>query len=386
MEKTTPFAVLLVAFVALQGSRLYAQDITGTWQGIVHSTKDCREVIQISKDGSALKAVLFGLDGQPGLTFDTRPGSTFASTAVNFHRNAVRVEFPGIGSMYQGTLSADGNAVAGTLSQNGTPFTLNLIRATAQTAWPVPEAPAPEMRMTADAGESFEVATIKPTPAGTQGGGSGPSPGGRFTVHNMPLSGLIGGAYGVNRKRMESVPGWLDTDRFDILAKADIEGTLTGAQVKPMIRKLLADRLNLRFHFEKKEATIYVLTVQGSGPKLTPSTSDPNVAGPGGMTRKPGHWHVTALNTNMAAFAGGLQGNVLDQPVIDRTGLTGRFDITLDWAPDELHPAGDPPSGNGAAFPDLFTALRNQLGLKLESTKGLVDVLVIDHVEKPSGN
>ena len=88
----------------------------------------------------------------------------------------------------------------------------------------------------------------------------------------------------------------------------------------------------------------------------------------------------------MQAFASGLQGNVLDQPVIDRTGLSGRFDISLDWAPDDLQSAGNPQPDNSAAFPDLFTALKDQLGLKLESTKGLVDIFVIDHVEKPSEN
>jgi uncharacterized protein (TIGR03435 family) len=385
MARTT-FGILLIALLAIPGRALLAQEITGTWQGSVHSTQDVREVIQISKDGGVLKAVLIGIDPQPALNFDTRPGQSFTSSAVRLQRNRLRLEFSGIGSVYQGTLSADGNSIAGTLSQSATTFTLNLVRATAQTAWPIPEAPAPENSITADAGQSFDVVTIKSTPPGTQGGGSGPSRGGYFTTHNMPLSGLIGGAYGVNRKWMENVPGWPDTDRFDIVAKANIEGTLTGAQTKPMLRKLLADRLHLRFHFEKKEATIYVLTVQPSGPKLTPSTSDPNVPAPGGMTRKPGHWHVTALNTNMAAFAGGLQGNVLDQPVTDRTGLTGHFDITLDWAPDELQYPTNPPSDIGTTFPDLFTALKNQLRLKLESTKDLVDILVIDHVDKPSAN
>jgi uncharacterized protein (TIGR03435 family) len=184
---------------------------------------------------------------------------------------------------------------------------------------------------------------------------------------------------------MENVPAWLDTDRFDIAAKADMEGTPNNAQVSVMLRKLLADRLNLRYNIEKKETTIYALTVQGSGSRLTPSTSDPNGPSPGGMTRQPGHWHVTALNVNMETFAAGLQG-VLDQPVMDRTGLSGRFDITLDWAPDEFQSAANPPSDNGAAFPDLFTALKNQLGLKLERTKGLVEIFVIDHVEKPSKN
>ncbi len=380
-------SILTLTFVVLKASALFAQDITGTWQGTIHTTRDFREIIKISKDGIVLKAVLFGLDTQPGLNFYTRPGLSFISTGVNFQRNTVRMEFPGIGGVYQGTLSADGNSIAGGLSQNGSTLTLNLERTTAQTAWRIPGMPVPEKPTTADVNPSFEVATIKPTPPGTQGGGSGPSPGGRFTAHNLPLSGLIGGAYGLNRNRMENVPGWLDTDRFDIMAKADMEGTPNKAQVTAMLRKLLADRLNLRFHLVKKEATIYALTVQSSGSKLTPSTSDPNdPAPPGGMTRQPGHWHVTALNVNMEGFAAGLQGNVLDQPVIDRTGLSGRFDITLDWAPDEFQSAGNPPSDNDAAFPDLFSALRNQLGLKLERTKGLVDILVIDHLEKPSEN
>lgn len=199
----------------------------------------------------------------------------------------------------------------------------------------------------------------------------------------MTLGDLVSFAYGLNRNRIENVPAWLFTDRFDIVARADMAGTPDKAQVTEMLQKLLADRLSLRFHREKKESTLYVLTVQNSGSRLTPSTSGSNNQGPGGMTRQPGHWHVTALNMNMEEFAAGLSGNALDQPVIDRTGISGRFDITLDWAPNEVtNPAPD----DDSSFPDLFTALRNQLGLKLESTKGLVDVLVIDHVEKPSEN
>jgi len=376
--------IRILTLVVLQASALLAQDITGAWQGTIHTTKDFREVIRIS-DGNVLKAQLFGLDTQPGLIFVTRPGQSFTATAVTLQRNAIRMEFAGIGAVYEGTLSADRNSIAGALSQNGSTSTLNLVRATPQTAWLIPEMPAPEKSLTADVNLWFEVATIKPTPPGTRGGGSGPDPGGRFTAHNTTLSGLIGGAYGVNRNRMENVPGWLDTDRFELVAKADTEGTLNDAQIKVMMRKLLAGRLNLRAHLEKKELMMYALNVQSSGARLTPSTSDTNDPSPGGMTRQPGHWHVTALNVNMETFAGGLQG-VLDQPVTNQTGLAGRFDITLDWAPDELQSAGKPPSNDGSAFPDLLTALKNQLGLMLERTKGLVDVLVIDHVEKPSEN
>jgi len=211
--------------VVLQASALFAQGITGTWQGTIHTTRDFREIIQISKDGTVLKAVLFALGRQPGLNFGTRPGLSFTSTAVSFQRNVIRMEFAGIGGVYQGTLSADGNSIAGGLSQNGATLTLNLVRATAQTAWPVPEMPVPEKPLTADVDPAFEVATIKPTPPGTLGSGSGPSPGGRFTAHNMTLSALMADAYGLNRNRMENVPGWLDIDRFDMVAKTDMDRT-----------------------------------------------------------------------------------------------------------------------------------------------------------------
>src|SRR5271167_2779771 len=107
------------------------------------------------------------------------------------------------------------------------------------------------------------------------------------------------------------------------------------------------------------------------------------------MTRRPGHWHLTVTNVNIETFASGLQG-IVDRPVIDQTGLSGRFDITLDWTPDEFRAPGTggtaPATDTGATLPDLYTALRDQLGLKLESTKGLIEIFVIDHIERPSEN
>ncbi len=376
--------------MALQASALLAQDITGTWQGTIHTTREFREVIKISKDGDALKAVLFGIDSQPGLSLETRPGQGFPSPPVTFQDNAIKIQFPGIAGGYQGTLSADGKSIAGTLLQNGAALRLNLVRATAQTAWEIPGTPPPEKPMAADADPSFEVASIKPTPLGAQGGGLGPSPGGRFTVHNLPLSALIQFAYGLNRNQIQGEPAWFETDRFDIVAKTATAGTPNKAQQTMMLQKLLGDRFSLRFHREKKEGSIYALTIQNSGSKLTPSAGDPNGPAPAGMTRRPGYLHFTAINMTMENFAMGLQGNVLDRPAIDRTGLSGRFDITLDWTPDQIQAPGldvtTQAPDNGATFPDLFNALKDQLGLKLESTKGLVENFVIDHVEKPSEN
>lgn len=382
--------ILLMAIAFLRVSVLFAQDITGTWQGTIHTTTDFREVIKVSKDGNVLKAMLFGIDSQPGVIFGTRPGQGFPSGPVILQGNAIKIQFPGIGGVYQGTLSADENSIAGGLSQNGATLALNLVRATAQTAWEIPNTAPPEKPMAADANPSFAVASIKPTSPGNQGGGLGPSPGGLFTAHNVTLSSLLGFAYGgLIRNQIENEPAWLETERFDVVAKSDTAGAPNKTQQMAMMQKLLADRLKLRFHREKKESAAFVLSVQNSGSKLIPNTSGPNAPAPAGMTRRPGHWHLTAVNVSMETFASGLQG-LVDRPVVDRTGLSGRFDITLDWAPDEFQSQGtdatNPAPDTSAAFPDLYTALRDQLGLKLESTKGQVEVFVIDHVERPSEN
>jgi uncharacterized protein (TIGR03435 family) len=379
----------LLAITFVQVSVLFAQDIIGTWQGTIHTTTDFREVIKISKDGNVLKAMLVGIESQPGLSFATRPGQGFPSSPLILQGRAIKMEFAGIGGLYQGTLSADGNSIAGGLLQNGTTLTLNLVRATAQTAWEIPDSASPEKPMAADAIPSFEVATIKRTPPGTQGGGLGPDRGGRFTVHNSTLGGLLRFAWGLNQHQVENEPAWLETDRFDIVAKADMAGAPNMAQQRIMLQKLLADRLNLRFHLEKKDGTVFALTVQSSGPKLTPNASDPNGPSPAGITQQPGHRHLTVTNVSMETFASGLQG-LVDRPVIDRTGLSGRFDIKLDWTPDQFQAPGlGPPApapDADTSFPDLFIALREQLGLKLESTKAPVEILVIDHVERPSDN
>lgn len=244
-----------------------------------------------------------------------------------------------------------------------------------------------EKPMPVDAKPSFELATIKPSPPDARGGGSGMNPGGRFTARNSSLKGLMLLGYGLHPSQIEGGPTWFGTDRFDIVAKADTAGAPSRAQVMMMVQKLLADRFTLRFHREKKELAIYALTVRNSGSKLTPSTGDPN--GLPTMRGDP-HGHLTAGNMTMEEFAMGLQGNVLDRPVIDRTGLSGRFDFTLDWTPDEFQAPGPgartPTPDSGATFPNLFTAVKDQLGLKLESTKGAVEIFIIDRVEKPSGN
>jgi uncharacterized protein (TIGR03435 family) len=134
----------------------------------------------------------------------------------------------------------------------------------------------PEKPMPVDAKPSFELATVKPSPPDARGGGSGMDPGGRFTAHNLSLKGLMLLGYGLHPRQIEGGPAWFETDKFDIVAKADTAGTPNKSQVMMMVQKLLANRFGLRFHREKKELAVYALTVQNSGSKLTPSAGDPN--------------------------------------------------------------------------------------------------------------
>jgi uncharacterized protein (TIGR03435 family) len=155
-----------------------------------------------------------------------------------------------------------------------------------------------------------------------------------------------------------------------------------------MLQKLLVERYKLTFHRDKKELSVYVLTVAKTGPKLTKSQWDPNGL-PGLFFHAPGDMHVT--NANLADFAGVMQQDVLDRPVLDQTGLAGRFDFTLKWTPDDSQFAGmtakiPPPTDGANAPPNLYTAIQEQIGLKLDATKAPTEVLVIDHVEKPSEN
>jgi uncharacterized protein (TIGR03435 family) len=156
-----------------------------------------------------------------------------------------------------------------------------------------------------------------------------------------------------------------------------------------MIQKMAAERYKLTFHPDKKELSVYVLSVAKGGPKLTKSEGDPNGL-PGLFFRgKPGDLGVR--NATIADFTGLMQSAVLDKPVVNQTGLTGKYDFTLLWTPDDSQFQGmgakiPPPTDSANAPPNLYTAIQEQIGLKLEATKAPADVMVIDHVEKPSEN
>ncbi len=387
--KKTKVMLSVIALAALLGSALLtlpsvhvfaqsAPDITGTWQGALQLPQgrgELRTVIKISKaDGGGLKAMFYSIDQQgPGIAVGT----------ISVQGSTVKFAIPGIGGSYEGKLDSDGVNLTGNFTQGPNPLPLNLKHVSDAAAWEIPKPPPPLKPMAADANPVFEVATIKPSRPEAQGRGFAIR-GREFSTFNTTLSSIITFAYGLHARQIVGGPAWMESEKYDITAKPDGEGQPSQQQWKIMVQKLMADRFKLTFHHEKKELSVFALMVGKSGPKLTRNESNPNGL-PGLFFR--GLGNLPARNATMADFAGTMQGAVLDRPVVDQPGLPGRWDFELKWTPDESQfstlggykpPATEPAD----APPDLFTAIQQQLGLKLESTKAPVDVMVIDNVEK----
>jgi uncharacterized protein (TIGR03435 family) len=240
--------------------------------------------------------------------------------------------------------------------------------------------------MAADANLNFEVATIKPSVPGAPGQSILVGRGGSnlFTTTNTTLNDLLIFAYGVHPKQITGGPGWLESDKFDITAKPEQPGVPDATQLRTMVQKLLVERFGLTFHREKKELSAYTITVGKNGPKLSKNETGGILPGFGG--RGPGA--IGVRNSTMGEFAGFLQARILDRPVVDDTGLSGKFDFTLEWRPDPTQAGPNAPQlpAEVASRSDIFTAFQEQIGLKLEATKAPVEVLVIDKVQKPSEN
>ena len=232
---------------------------------------------------------------------------------------------------------------------------------------------------------AFDVASIKPNRSGEQASGSTTRKGG-YVGTNLTLHQLATEAYGLRPFQVIGGPGWIKLDRFDINARVP-EGA-TG-RLAPMLRTLLADRFKLRAHTETREQQVYALVLARPdgrlGAKLTASTKECGAAGAScGMNVNASNMSgtLTGIGQPLSRLATALSGFAADGLVIDRTGLTGNFDIELRWTPDNLrNAAAGTPAGDG---PSLFTALQEQLGLKLESARGPVEYLVIDSAEQPT--
>jgi uncharacterized protein (TIGR03435 family) len=256
----------------------------------------------------------------------------------------------------------------------------------------------------------FEVASVKPAAdCGNGRLGSPPSPG-RLNMQCATLRDLIRAAWdtfanGPNpqarRIPIQGGPGWVDSERYDIKASA-AGGAFLVQMAGPMLQVLLEDRFNLAVHRETRELPVYLLTIAKTGLKQgafkevacvpqdlnrlgppAPEQPAPNICDRVMMMKNGPNVAVDIYGTSMASLSEGVLSNRLDRPVIDKTGLIGRFDFHLEFLPDEHGTPADPVDGAG---PSIFTAVQEQLGLKLSPAKGPVEVIVVDHAEKPSPN
>ncbi len=303
-------------------------------------------------------------------------------------------------------------ATAGVLAVAG-PIAFGLAGAPQSRAQSPAEAPAASA---ASPAPTFEVASVKPNKSGGNGVRIMFQPGGRFTASNVTLKFLIRMAYGVQDFQITGGPVWLTSDKYDIEAKAEGPAeidmrTMTDAQRdadmdrrKLMVQALLADRFKLTLHKESKDASIYALVVAKNGLKIKEATAeeltppDPNEPPkpPDAKGRMQGRGirmglgELTGQATKLSFLAEVLS-NQVGRTVVDQTGLKGDYDFTLKWTPDEsqgqmFRSPGDAPPPSDPNGPSIFTAIQEQLGLRLEAKKGPVDLLVIDHAEKASEN
>jgi uncharacterized protein (TIGR03435 family) len=248
-------------------------------------------------------------------------------------------------------------------------------------------------RTAADTNPAFEVATIKPSDPNQPGWTLG-TRGTHFFTINTNMIDLISFAYGLHAKQIVGGPAWFLAEKFDIEGVPNTEVRPSREQLMLMVQKLLTDRFRLTLHHEKRELAVYVLRVGKNGSRLTKSAAAPDAPSGYGFPQLGLTTQMKVMNMTVAGFASAMQRTVLDKPVVDQTGLTEKYDFTLNWTPDDSQfiqfrgTGVDMPSGTDSpnAPPGLYTAIQEQLGLKLEPVKALDDVVVIDRVERPSAN
>ncbi|WP_172838322.1 TIGR03435 family protein [Terriglobus roseus] len=241
----------------------------------------------------------------------------------------------------------------------------------------VPSAAFGQKAMPANADPDWEVASVKATDPTETRGQHINMDGRRVLLLGTTVQQLLLIGYGMQKVQIANIPAWAETQRWDIAGVPDTEGSPSLTQVQTLMRKILAERFGLQLHHEQREIPVFVLTVAKGGSKMVANTSKPN----GPMDQRNSHssaLHVENLtNTAISELVLILQFSV-NRPIVDQTGLKGRYDLKLEWAPDDA-----PPSDAADAPPGLFTTIQSQAGLKLQPVKAPADTLVIDAISKP---
>jgi uncharacterized protein (TIGR03435 family) len=370
--------VLTAAFLYVAGfafsmcTLLYGQTITGTWQGTLSAKETQRVVLKFATadNNGSLRGSLTFIDRGPA-------GPPLLS--VTFVPPDLSVTVADIS--YRGKLSTDGKSITGVWTQGSQSYPLALILATTETLWTY-SGPAPIPPMAATADPAFEVATIKPS-QGNEKERSYGFKGVRFGAENASVTDLIKFAYKVRDRQIDGGPAWMNEDKFDIAAGADTPGQPSRDQQRSMVRKLLADRFGLKVHLVQRDFPVYALTVE-SPPKVTADEASGYDHGYVNVTdRKDGETAVQFTHYTMPEFADALMNFIQDRQIVDETGLTGRFNLALMIPTDTAYGRQGPDGMDRATA--YFGAVQ-PLGFKLIRKRSTLEVIVVDHLDKPSAN
>ena len=371
--------ILSAAAFILTTAALHAQTIAGTWQGTLTIPATAQGprpsngpprivfIIQKNSDGSF----------HGGLTFIDQ-GSSLPFTSVTLSAPDVTFTQSVAGLTYRGKLSADGKSIAGTWAQGNQSLPLDLQLATADTLWK-PEGPAALPPMAANADPSFEVAIIKPT---------GPDENNtlfdlharKFASQHTSAKELIKIAYNVRGRQVLGGPSWLEETKFDVIAEPDTPGLPSEAQNRAMVHKLLNERFHLVSHTEQQLFPVLALTLDPKVPPPTPS--DPNLKTNGGIFgRRDGDDIIYQFSgTTIPQLLAFVMNTFQDKQLVDKTGLTGVYDITLRLTGIAQGPTSSDDFGNA-----LVLAAQHA-GFKFVAKKGPLPVVIIDHIDLPTPN
>lgn len=369
----------LAALAVVSAVSALGQDLTGIWQGTVKNPdtkQDLRTVIKIaSSKGNPILGNFYSID-QTYLVFPA---------TITVQGATVKMNIPGIAATYEGKLSADGSKMTGTVKGFSVPTPWNMARVTEAEAWAIPS-PTPPRPMAADADPAFDVVTIKPSNPDTRQGGVRVQDS-NIAIQYVTFADLFRQVYDIHPNQVIGLPSWTSSERFDIAGKPDAPGQPNNEQLKVMVRKLLASRFQLAFHKEQKELPVFALSITKGGAKIAENKEKSENTGV--IFRGPGSFLLN--NLSMDEFARMLQSSAADRPVVNQTGLVGKYTFSLVWTPDNALTALPNPSplatpDRADIPPDLFTAIQQQLGLKLDAMRLRVEVMTIDKIEKPSAN
>lgn len=237
--------------------------------------------------------------------------------------------------------------------------------------------------------DSFEVASIKPTPPDWRGGRWIRMQAARqFVARGWQTRVLIAAAYDLPPSAISGGPSWLEHDLYDIVAEVAGDVRPTRDEQMKMLRRLITDRFHLSFHREPKEFPVYALSVAKGGPRLRESQPVTSPEGPPSLVfmMTPEIISLPGRSAGMADLVAVFQRTALDRPVVDKTGLTGRYDFNLEFIPDESLFGGLLKTPDNPARPALFAAMQEQLGLRFDATRANIGAMVIDRIERPSEN